>query len=225
MHPLLALTTAVVVANMPPPPVRKAQPAPPAVVATLTPVAQGTPESKAFAKKLNDDLLKLYVRSSTAEWLKATYITDDSERNAAAMNEDLMAYTGQAIKESLKFKGQPLDPDTARFIYLLRVSQALPAPADAAKRSELATLAAKLEGLYGKGKWCGKGYVPGKDAGEGQEAVQGPRPAVRRADQGRHLRRAARGLGRLARDLQGDAPALRAPGAAVERGRDGDRHR
>jgi peptidyl-dipeptidase A len=124
----------------------------------------GPDEAKAFVQKLDTGFKKLWVRTSTAEWIKATYITDDTERNAASMNEDVMAYTTAAIKESLKFKGVKLDADTERMLYLLRVSQALPAPSDAAKRSELATTAAKLEGLYGKGKWCGKGYVQGQDA-------------------------------------------------------------
>jgi len=120
-------------------------------------------EAQDFVKKLDGDLRKLLVRQSTAEWIKSTYITDDTERNAAALNEDLMAYNTQAIKASLRFKGLKLDPETERMLYLLRVSSPLPAPSDEAKRAELAALAAKLEGLYGKGKWCGKGYVPGAD--------------------------------------------------------------
>ncbi len=111
-------------------------------------------EAKAFAKKLNDDLKRLMVRSSTAEWIKGTYITDDTERNAAALNEDLMAYASQAIKQAQGFQGLELDPDTERSLYLLRVMQSLPAPSDAARRSELAALAAKLEGHYGKARWC-----------------------------------------------------------------------
>jgi peptidyl-dipeptidase A len=121
-------------------------------------------EAEAFAQKLDADLRRLYVRASTAEWIKSTYITDDTERNAAAMNEDLMAYTTQAIKDSLRFKGLKLSPLTERMLYLLRVSTPLPAPSDPSKRAELAALAAKLEGLYGKGKWCGKSHTPGIDA-------------------------------------------------------------
>ena len=119
-------------------------------------------EAKAFVAKVNKDLAKLWVRSSTAEWIKSTYITDDTERNAAAMNDDVMAYVTQAIKDSFRFKGLKLDPDTERMLYLLRVSQSLPAPSDADKRTELANLAAKLEGMYGKGRYC-KGVEPGKE--------------------------------------------------------------
>src|SRR5689334_14946287 len=97
------------------------------------PAQKPTEDAKAFVARLNDDLRKLWVRSSTAEWVKATYITDDTERNAASANEDVMEYLSKAIKESMKFKGQKMDPDTERMMYLLRVSQALPAPSDATK--------------------------------------------------------------------------------------------
>ncbi len=113
-------------------------------------------EAKAFVKKVDADLRKLWVRQSTAEWIKSTYITDDTERNAAALNEDVMAYVTQATKDARRFKGLKLDADTERQLLLLRLSTALPAPSDAAKRAQLAATAAKLEGLYGKGKHCKK---------------------------------------------------------------------
>ena len=127
------------------------------VLAQLVPTKGPTSEeAAAFALRTDAELKRLWVRSSTAEWIKSTYITDDTERNAAAMNEDVMAFLSRAIKESLKYRGLKLDPRTERILTLLRVAQPLPAPMDASKRSELATLAAKLEGLYGKGKFCRK---------------------------------------------------------------------
>jgi peptidyl-dipeptidase A len=54
-----------------------------------------------------------------------------------------------------------LDPETRRALALLRNPSVLPggasvpAPSDPAKRTELAQVAAKLDGIYGKGKWCG----------------------------------------------------------------------
>lgn len=132
-----------------------AQTQPPAKPATAD-------EAKAFVKKLDADLRKLWVRQSTAEWIKSTYITDDTERNAAAANEDAMAYLTQANKDALRFRGLKLDAQTERMLYLLRISTALPAPSNAEKRTELASIAAKLEGLYGKGKSC----KPGKNGKE-----------------------------------------------------------
>ncbi len=120
--------------------------------------AQGTatPEqAKAYVQKLNAELKPLVIKSSTADWIKATYITDDTEHNAAAASDELMAYTAKAIKQSLQFSGLKLDQDSARMIYLLRsATSPPPSPDDPAKRAELAAIVAKLEGMYGKGKWC-----------------------------------------------------------------------
>ena len=121
--------------------------------------AQGaaTPEeASAFAKAVNAELKPLFVRSQTADWIKSTYITDDTERNAAEASADLMAYMAKAIKQSVRFSSLKVDPDSARMIYLLRTTTSPPpAPEDPAKRAELASIVSKLEGMYGKGKWCG----------------------------------------------------------------------
>src|SRR5256886_11691544 len=51
-------------------------------------VQQASPaDAKQFVAKVNEDLKHLSVESATAEWIKSTYITDDTERNAAAANE------------------------------------------------------------------------------------------------------------------------------------------
>ncbi len=47
-----------------------------------------------------------------------------------------------------------LPAELERKMGLLKSSQVLPAPSDAAKREELTQLAAELEGMYGRGKYC-----------------------------------------------------------------------
>jgi peptidyl-dipeptidase A len=130
-------------------------------------------DARQFASRVNADLKRLWTRQATAEWIKATHITDDTERNAALVNEEVLGYVNQSIKEAARFKDvQGLDADTARTLHLLRVSSSLPAPSDAQKRAELAGIAAKLEGIYGKGKYCGKdGKGPCKDLGELSEVM------------------------------------------------------
>jgi len=112
-------------------------------------------EAKAFTTQLDADLKRIYTKVATAEWVKSTYITDDSERLAAWANEELMAYLSKAIADSRKFDGVEVDEETGRLLHLLRLSTSLPAPADPEARAELAGLASRLEGIYGKGKWCG----------------------------------------------------------------------
>ena len=112
-------------------------------------------EARAFVKKVNDDLRGLTVKQSTADWIKSTYITEDTERGSAWANDDLLAATREALQQAKRFDGVALDPDTARMIRLLRVNNTVLAPADAAHRAELTTILARMEGIYGAGKDCG----------------------------------------------------------------------
>jgi peptidyl-dipeptidase A len=134
----------------------------PALGAGLTPPAPapGPPtaaEARRFVTRLEADLKQLMVRSSTADWIKNTYITDDTERAAAAANDELLGYNTAAILAARRFARLPpasLDPDTRRQLHLLAVSSTLAAPTDPARRLELTTLGAKMEGMYGKAKAC-----------------------------------------------------------------------
>ena len=114
-------------------------------------VQQASPgDAKQFVAKVNEDLKHLSVESSTAEWIKSTYITDDTERNAAAANERVLAYSSDAAKTATKFKDMSLDADTTRMLYLLRIGSLV--IDDPAKRQELTSLGARLEGYYGAAK-------------------------------------------------------------------------
>ena len=74
-----------------------------ATTSAVTQQPPATPEgAKAYADKLDTDLRRLWVNSSVAEWIKSTYVTDDTEKNAATMNEAVMEYTARAIKEAAR---------------------------------------------------------------------------------------------------------------------------
>ena len=107
-------------------------------------------DARPFVARVNEDLKRLFTESSTADSIKNTYITDDTERNAASANERVLAYLTDAAKTATKLKDLQLDPDTARMLYLLRVGS--PVIEDPAKRLEMTTLAARLEGYYGAAK-------------------------------------------------------------------------
>jgi peptidyl-dipeptidase A len=140
---------------------------PPASSTTTTPAAapakkKPTPaDAKAFADKVNEELKKIYVDAARSEWVKETFITDDTDKIAADFEEKQMVYTADAIKKATAFDGLALDPETARTLLLLKISPDLPAPGDAKKASELADIASQLSSMYGKGKYCTK--VKGKD--------------------------------------------------------------
>jgi peptidyl-dipeptidase A len=123
--------------------------------AAAAPPSATPEEARTFVRKVNDDLRALTVKQSTADWIKSTYITEDTERGSAWANDDLLAATRAALEQARRFDGLPLDADTARMIRLLRVNNTVLAPADAAHRAELTSLLARMEGLYGAGKDCG----------------------------------------------------------------------
>ncbi|MCA9634907.1 MAG: M2 family metallopeptidase [Myxococcales bacterium] len=148
--PLSALALALACTPGGPQPQKKE--APPEKTAEAKPSAD---EARAFVADVDAKLRELTVAASKAEWEKSTNITDETEAAAAKANERLMEYMAGAMKRAAEFDGIDLDPATARQLHLLRVSASPPpAPADAAKREELANLGAKMEGLYGKGKAC-----------------------------------------------------------------------
>ncbi|HYG66307.1 MAG TPA: M2 family metallopeptidase [Anaeromyxobacteraceae bacterium] len=144
-------------------------------------------EAKAFVSRVNADLKRLWIRSSTAEWIKSTHITDDTERNAAALNEDVMAYLSSAIQDAVRFDGVKSDPETERMLMLLKIASPLPAPSDPAKRAELAALAARLEGIYGKGKVCRPAPAKAAKAAGGAAAVRTASTAATGAEDCRDL--------------------------------------
>jgi peptidyl-dipeptidase A len=112
-------------------------------------------EARRFIERVESDIKQLTIRSSTSDWIKNTYITDDTERAAAAANEELLGYTTAAVRAARRFaRVANLDPDARRKLHLLAVSSSLAAPTDPARRLELTTLGARLEGMYGKAKAC-----------------------------------------------------------------------
>ena len=123
--------------------------------AAPAPAKKPTPaEAKAFLATVNADLKRLGTQAARADWVKNTYITDDTEILSAEAAEALMIYTATAIKKAASFDGVAVDKDTARALHLLKISADLPAPNDAAKTSELARLASQMTSMYGKGKSC-----------------------------------------------------------------------
>ncbi len=137
-------------------------------------------EAAAFIDGANAELKKAWVRFSVADWVRQTNITDDTEWLAAEQNADAMAALERLMRQSLRFdpKAPGLDPLVARQLLLLRNPSVLPGgapvipPADPGKQAELAALSARLDSLYGKGKWCGAdGKAPCRDLGQLEEVL------------------------------------------------------
>jgi peptidyl-dipeptidase A len=111
-------------------------------------------EAQAFMKKAEDQIEDFTVRASRAQWVQENFITDDTETMYAQANEKLSAATTQLALESRRFDGLKLPPELARKFRLLKLSLTAPAPNNDAERREQTELASKLDGMYGKGKYC-----------------------------------------------------------------------
>jgi peptidyl-dipeptidase A len=122
------------------------------------PSAKGTPpEAEQFVADAEKRLLDLNIKYARADWVKSTFITDDTEALSAEANKQVIEATTELAEQSRRFDGVDLPHDTARKLKLLKLALTLPAPSNAAERDELTKIAASLEGDYGKGKYCPDG--------------------------------------------------------------------
>ena len=114
-------------------------------------------DGDAFVAKVNDELVGINRESNAAGWTMATDITVDTQfLNSKATDRSLEFYSRKA-GETHAYDKDKLSPATERAIKLIKIAVSAPAPADAAKRSELATLSTELEAMYGEGKYCPPG--------------------------------------------------------------------
>ena len=116
-------------------------------------------EARRFVDAADTSLLELANAFSRADWVKSTYITDDTERIAADANARLINAQVALAKQATRFDGLQLPEDVARRLKLIKLSLTLPSPSDPKEAEELPRIVASMEGAYGKGKWC----RPGKD--------------------------------------------------------------
>jgi peptidyl-dipeptidase A len=135
-----------------------------AVAASLTgcpgpkgPTPPPKKEAKAFVAEVNQELIGINRESNAAGWTQATDITVDTQfLNALATDHNLEFYSRRAA-EAKTYDNDKLDASTARSLNLIKLGVSAPAPSDAAKRAELATITTSMDAMYGEGKYCPKG--------------------------------------------------------------------
>jgi peptidyl-dipeptidase A len=111
-------------------------------------------DAKDFLYTAEAKLLALSVDAGRADWVKDTFITDDTETLAAKANERAINATVDLVKQSKRFDGLALPDDLARKMKLLRLSLTVATPSDPKEGEELTRVIAGMEGAYGKGKYC-----------------------------------------------------------------------
>ncbi|HOK45929.1 MAG TPA: M2 family metallopeptidase [Bryobacteraceae bacterium] len=111
-------------------------------------------EAREFMEKVESTLLDLSTISARADWVYSTYINEDSEALSALHSERLMNAAAAFAKEAARFDKLTLPPELARKMKLLKLSLTLAAPADPKESRELAEIVTRMQGMYGKGKYC-----------------------------------------------------------------------
>ncbi|BDM64129.1 peptidase M2 [Shewanella sp. NFH-SH190041] len=123
-----------------------------------TPQVQATAaQAKAFIARAEAELAHLSLEQNRAEWIYSNFITEDTAALAASVAEKVTAAQVKFATEAAQYSQVKLDAENHRKLHLLRSMLVLPAPLDPAKNKALADIAAELNGLYGKGKYCPEG--------------------------------------------------------------------
>ncbi len=128
-----------------------------ASIITWNAFAAGPPtvqEAKKFLDDAEEKILVLSTEASHADWIRANFITYDSEVLSATADERAIAEGVRLAKGAVRFDHLKLPPDMARKMMLLKVGLTLAAPVNPQESQEVTRLAASLEGAYGKGKYC-----------------------------------------------------------------------
>ncbi|PIV35526.1 MAG: peptidase M20 [Lysobacterales bacterium CG02_land_8_20_14_3_00_62_12] len=132
-------------------------PVPAKTPAVASAVPATAADADAFVAAVNVKAKVDYPEQTAAAWLAVTYITPDSQLIAAKSNQRALAELKTNVEKATAFDGVSLSADTARALKLLKLSTAMPAPKDPLKLARMTTLASKLEGDYGAGKYCRNG--------------------------------------------------------------------
>ncbi|MCW5981470.1 MAG: M2 family metallopeptidase [Bryobacteraceae bacterium] len=116
-------------------------------------------DAERFLAEAESRLLDLATQEARISWVQSTYITHDTELLAAAARERTIAATMDFAKQATRFDGVDLPPEPARKMELLKRALTMPAPSDKAESEELSLISTRMEGVYGRGKYC-----PGGDS-------------------------------------------------------------
>jgi peptidyl-dipeptidase A len=110
-----------------------------------------------FVENVNHELVELAREGNAAGWTQQTYIKVDTQYLNSRVTDRYLEFFSRKAGEARAYDKEQLDASTSRSLMLLKLGVSAPAPADAAKRSELATLSTELDAMYGEGKYCPPG--------------------------------------------------------------------
>jgi peptidyl-dipeptidase A len=111
-------------------------------------------DAKSFLDNANQTMLRLGIQQNQAGWVQQTYITQDTEALFARINQQAIDAVARLAKEATRYDSLDLPGDQRRQMHVLKTSLVMATPSDPKEAEELTNITARLEGMYGKGKWC-----------------------------------------------------------------------
>jgi peptidyl-dipeptidase A len=123
----------------------------------------GLEEARKFLEDAETRMLASAVEAERASWVQSTYITVDTEALSAKASERHIALSVELAKKAAGFDKANLPPEMARKMKLLKQQLSLAAPADPKLSEEVTQISTRLEGVYGKGKYCRESAPAGQN--------------------------------------------------------------
>jgi len=111
-------------------------------------------DAKVFLDNANQTILRLGIQGNQAGWVQQNFITADTEALNARINQQLIDAIARFAKEATQFDRLDLPAEDRRQLNVLKTSLVMATPSDPKEAEELTTIAARMNGTYGKGKWC-----------------------------------------------------------------------
>ncbi len=114
-----------------------------------------------FLARANAAMDESDLEQGAAAWVSVTYINGDTALLSSRANARQGALIAALIEESSAYGNADLEPEIARHLGMLRRSDYMPKhmslPSNPDKLVETTALQAKMEGLYGAGRYCPDG--------------------------------------------------------------------
>jgi peptidyl-dipeptidase A len=114
-------------------------------------------DAKAFVENAEAQLEKANAFSARAAWVRANFITADTQWLEAKASAEGTELATRLAKEAARYDGVAADPVTARKLKLLKLYLVAPAADRPGAADELANLLTKLDSTYSTGKFDFKG--------------------------------------------------------------------
>jgi len=110
-------------------------------------------DARAFVERAERELAEFAVLNARAQWVNATYITEDTDALATHFGTISTEMGVRFANEAARYQDVPgLDDETRRKLNILRGGLVLPAPTTPGAAAELNRISTDLQSQYGRGR-------------------------------------------------------------------------